>query len=253
MVLLLGLGPQAYSSFFWREVEYKRLAALHAGFNVDAIYQELGQPSIKKAVSGTGYTESIFLRKEHIVMTISDPSDSVVMYSVLSCDPDFQPTFETEARTFIRLQSVPMSETELDATQGTTERNDERIVTYVPGLTVSSPDVLVEQDPQLMSNAMRNRGYFVGISGACADLSGGGANIYQGSLLKAPSSVMDLRRRTAADFYAESYGVFGTVGELGALSVSDESGKSTGEIPVTPFHFDLPQKAADRNGTQVFG
>src|SRR6478735_952400 len=84
VVLLLGLGPQAYSSFFWREIEYRRLAALHAGFNLDAIRQELGQPSIRKSVYGTPYTESIFLRKEHMVMTISDSVDSVLLYSVLS-------------------------------------------------------------------------------------------------------------------------------------------------------------------------
>jgi hypothetical protein len=185
-------------------------------------------------------------------MTISDSVDSVLLYSVLSCDPDFKPMFETEAGTLVHLQAVPIGGAETDEDQPTVERNDLRIITYVPGLTVSSPDVLVEQDPQFMSNAMRNRAYFVGINGACADLSGAGPNVYQGPPNKAPNSLEGLRRTTAADFYAECYGAFGSVSDLGTLSVSDESGKSIGEIPITPFHFDLPHNAANRNGTAVY-
>ena len=254
LVLIVGLGPQAYNWLYWRNVEYGRLQNLHAGFGIDRIRQELGQPSIVKSIRGTKFIESIFLRDEHIVMTVHDDTGSVVIYSVLSCSPEFQPTFSTEAETDVQLQARRLTEVESKVDSSDPEPdNDARFVTFSPHLTASSPGILVEAAPQNMANSMRERGFFVGANSACADLTEGGADNFAGEVAEAPDQIKILRTTIAANFYAEVYGVFGSVGEYGDLDAYDENSKHVGRLPISPFHFDLPFKELKPDGgTKTF-
>lgn len=254
VILLLGLGPQAYDSIFWRKVEYDRLSSFHAGFNISVLYQSLGQPSIVTAVPKTSYTEAIFMRRQHLVMVISDKPGNVVLYSVTSCDPSFQPTFKTEASTAIRLLAYPLASVEVEAEDPelASKQNGQRQLSYGPPSTASSPDLLTEQDPDGMSNARRGRGYFVGINGLCADTSGLGADAFKGDLDKAPAQLQNGRNHIAANFFAETYGIYGTVSDFGAFTIATTSANPECTIYPTPLGFDLPFELYNPAGTRTF-
>ena len=262
LVLVLGLGPQAYSTLFWRRIEYGLLQSIHAGSNQEYIEQQLGVPAIVKQVSvSPRLTEEIYFRRDHLVMTITNEARETVVFSVLSCDPRFQPEFQTPGASNIVLQREPLAEAEFLPGEGSSADASDfgasRSLTYLPPLTGSSPDRLVEEGAASGSNATRARRYFLGVNGVCADtpvLGDVDTLSYVGSPERAPEGVHTLRSRTAANFYAEVT-LESTLNELGALNPMDEDYRPRSEISVdlSPHSFDLPRNQVRRSGTQTFG
>lgn len=171
LVLVLGLGPQAYQTLFWRAAEYAKLGQLHPGNSLTYLVEQLGQPSFVKPVhnSRIPLTQHLFERRDHLVMAVTNSAGEVVLLSVLSCSPDFAPTFTSPVGTAVRLQSVPLATAvQGDAAKGWVSDQYRRI-SCVPWLSASSMNQLVEEGAGV-SNASRGRAYYLGVN-ACAPTS----------------------------------------------------------------------------------
>ena len=93
LVLVLGLGPQPYSTLFWRRIEYGLLQSIHAGSNQEYIEQQLGVPAIVKQVSASPrLTEEIYFRRDHLVMTLESALNELGALNPL--DEDYRPRSE---------------------------------------------------------------------------------------------------------------------------------------------------------------
>jgi len=254
LVLIVGFGPQAYQSVFWRDVEYAQLGELHAGNSLDFVIDQLGRPAFVKQleIGSLTFQQHIFARREHLVMAVTDQADEVVLLSVLSCSPDFAPAFLSPVGTTVRLQSVPLGR----AIQGDPESgwvaDEHRRISYVPWSTASSMNQLVEEGAAV-SNASRGRAYFVGVNGACAELDslGLGQEPFAGELSAAPDPMAAARDKIAANFYAETVDLEASLGENAQLDIL-VAGEAWLGLVVSPYHFDLPLGLLTPTGTRRF-
>lgn len=264
-VLIGGLGPQAYNAVFWRSVEYNLLRDIHAGSNKAYIVDNLGPPAFITSLSEDPLlTQEIYLRRDYIVMTVSDSIGEALVYSVLSCDQSFKPVMESPGFSNVNLQTDPLSQVEAplesqDTSSGGEifDYNEVRDMIYMPPSTVSSPDMMIERGAASGSNAARVREYYMGVNGACTDSTtyGYSPNLgYVGFMEEAPPEVKALRSRVAANFYAETYNIGLEQDEYGYLHPVTKDGVVIKDtiIPVTPFHFDLPTNRYNPIGTRLF-
>ncbi|HET7724483.1 MAG TPA: ETEC_3214 domain-containing protein [Propionibacteriaceae bacterium] len=253
LVLVLGLGPQAYQTVFWREAEYAKLQQLHPGNSLTYLVAQLGEPSFVKPVhnSRIPLTQHVFERRDHLVMALTNATGEVVLLSVLSCSPDFAPTFTSPVGTTVRLQSVPLSAAITGDAEGWAS-DEYRRVSYMPWLTASSMNQMVEEGAAV-SNASRGRAYYVGVNGLCADLDslGLGEDPYSGSLKEAPDSMQRARSRIAANFYAETVDLEVALRDNAQLDVRVYDTVETGLV-VSPYHLDLPLSLTKTAGTRHF-
>ena len=248
--------PAAYETVNWRDVEYARLASLHAGYNGSYVDETLGRPTLVKTVEAPReLAQNLYIERDYVVMTIEDSSRQVLLYSVLSCSRDFQPEFLSPIRSVVSLQDRPLSEAEripnISVDQGL---NDRRLI-YMPARTVSSLNQMVEIGIQSTSNAARNQSWFVGVNGACANTSKVSDGSVVGLTDVSVPIVDEFRRTTAANFYAETaYGVGASLSEEGQLTLGDEAAPTdvyTG-VHATPFVFDLPVAFGREGTTRTF-
>ncbi|MCC6495008.1 MAG: hypothetical protein IT193_01980 [Propionibacteriaceae bacterium] len=251
LVLVLGLGPQAYRAVFWREAEYQVLAGLHAGNSLSYLVGQLGEPAfVKPALAGTQLTQHIFLRRDHLVMAVTSGAEVVVL-SVLSCDAGFAPDFVTPDDTLVQLQARPLhsAETGRDA-RPISAGAGSGLVSYAPWSTASSVNQLVVEGAAV-SNASRGRAFYFGVNGACADLDslGAGTEPYFGDLAGAPDTVEAATARSGANFYAETMDLEVALGENAQAGVLID-GQWRGGLFLSPYHFDLPTALLVPGGTR---
>lgn len=181
--------------------------------------------------------------------------DQAVVFSVMSCRPDFAPAFDTPYGSRVTLQDRPLSRAEsLDDPIADEEVNSSRWLTYVPWITGSSPNQFIESGPDTRSYVTSGKNYFVGVNGACADTDRLGlSTTYSGNLKDAPVEVALWRQRIGANFYAETYGLPSAhVDESGALVISSSINNEDTSINVTPYQLDLPPKWRNLKGTQMY-
>ncbi|MCS5720003.1 hypothetical protein N1027_17870 [Herbiconiux sp. CPCC 205763] len=248
--------PNAVNTIFWRPVEYNLLSQIHAGDSADFVTSLLGQPALVQSVPGAGLTQSIYLRRDHSVMTVADDAGRVVLYSVLSCDPEFMPTFTTPIRSTVHLQDRALGEAENVGSAPADEVLNSRQLVAVPPLSVSSPAQVAEVGIQSGSNAARTQSWFVGVNGACADLDVLAADLPLAGEQPTDASIAAVRSSTAANFYAETATeVDARLDEFGEIALGPYTSvpldKALG-LYVTPHLFDLPIDRLDQAGTRTF-
>ena len=253
LVLVLGLGPQAYRAVFWRDAEYELLAGLHAGNSLTYLIGQLGEAAfVKPALTGTELTQHIFVRRDYLVMAVTS-GDEVVVLSVLSCDAEFAPRFVTPNDTVATLQARPLSsaETERNAA-GTGVATGSRLVSYAPWSTASSVNQLIVEGAAV-SNASRGRAFYLGVNGACAntDALGAGVEPYFGDLADAPEALQGAQGRSGANFYAETMDLEVALDENAQARVLQDGQWHRG-LSLSPYHFDLPTALLVRDGNRRF-
>jgi hypothetical protein len=205
---LYAYGPAAYRFIAWRQVEYDVIENIHAGFNIAYIDEKLGKPAMVKAVTAQRpLTQYIYLRRDYVVMADVDSAGEVELYSVLSCDASFAPTFAAPDGTLITLQSQPLDHAAAwrypKEQQGDPNK---RLLAYYPRSTADSLGQELEYDAIAGTSATSGTWTFVGYNDECG--RGGDRLTADPSIWQATSPtnprVKDFRAHNAANVYAET-------------------------------------------------
>ena len=202
------------SAVQWREDAYADLERVRAGYSEAFVEDVIGRPASSAPVGESGYTTHTFALRDHWVETTTDANGTVVVMSVTSCDPRFQPGLNIGG-TIITLQDRPIADA-LRADPEARDPTDEftsgsRRIEYWPGATGSSPSMYLEWSGLGVSTASGNRAWFVGVH---PNLCLGAAaqallptRQYAGPPIRAPGSVLEFRSRVAANTYVETFGI----------------------------------------------
>jgi hypothetical protein len=95
IVALIAWLPLANDRLHPELKEYEALRALYAGASVSLFDGKLGPPSIVKAVPGEpGITKRIYVKEDYVEETVATQEGQAQLYSVLSCNQEFKPSFE---------------------------------------------------------------------------------------------------------------------------------------------------------------
>lgn len=209
---------QANSALQWRDAEYRKLRSIHAGYELAFVQAQLGVPAVVNEVGTSGFTERVFVRHDHFVQVVSDSAGRVVLYSVTSCDPSFQPTFDAEPATELQLQREPLSEVPVLDAEVAAERatlggdgthlfaDSLRRLQYQVGVTGSTPENYLEWTGP-GSHMTQLRSYFAGVNPLCVGNSQRESlpeQSYTGLLADAPAKLRNFRETFAANTYAET-------------------------------------------------
>jgi hypothetical protein len=214
-VVILAWFPQAVDTICPNLKEYKTLDTLYAGASVAQFDAKLGPPSIIKAVPAkSGITERLYVKKDYVVETLATEEGQTTMYSVLSCDSNFKPTFKSFGSE-ITLQDKPLAATSPPGQQPIE-------LHYEKPTLVGSATYYFELYTDT-SGASHGRGSGSGVNGVCGKLPD--ADDYSGPASLAPEKINDYRMSTPANFYVES---------------TEQSIRNGADNLVTPFHEDLP-------------
>jgi hypothetical protein len=271
LTLLVQFAPGTWDKIFWRPVEYSILKQLHAGYSIDYVKSKLGEPALVNSSSTVpGYRELTFVRRDYFVQTIVSGSGRVEGLTIVSCSPDFKPTFNAPDRSQVMLQAVPLAQAQIDIqanshdTSTNKDLNDGRILYYFPGLTVSSIDQYLEAGSFNGSNFQESRSFYVGISSLCIETANYqtifhlGGKVYSGPASDAPTNVAIIRRRVAANLYSElaspSYLILADDGRLALTPPGYQYGTTlvSGSFTVGPYWGDVPRVLRNAAGTQIF-
>lgn len=208
---------QANGAVQWRDAEYRKLRSIHAGYELDFVQDVLGLPAQVNELGTTGLTERVFVRRDHFVQVVTSQAGRVLMYTVTSCDPDFQPTFDAEPHTEAQLQRQSLSDVPVLDPEIERERagygdgthlfaENLRSLNYRTGVTGSTPENYWEWTGP-SSNMSQLRSYFVGVNPLCLTDSQRASvpdRPYSGGVNGAPKEVLLFRDRVAANTYAET-------------------------------------------------
>lgn len=145
-------------TFRWREQEYEKISKLRAGISIERFRELLGSPTFVRASQDGGLTESTFRGRDYWVQAIHNPTGSVVLLAVTSCDEAFRPTFEIPDRIEPKF-SVTLNEMYLTDTA----EAPSRVHYYVSGATANS----YFYDEYGLGNPGNYKTFFVGIDDAC--------------------------------------------------------------------------------------
>ncbi|MCY1220539.1 hypothetical protein D9M72_325580 [compost metagenome] len=242
LIAILAWLPQAQDTLWPNEKYYKMLGELNAGHSVARFDSELGPPTLIRvhSTSTPVLTERLYMKEQFVVSTLT-PSEGnrTMVYSVLSCNPEFQPSFHTPDGRTLQLQSKP-----LDALDGVITMSGS--LNYSPGATGSSVRLNAEMAVRIPATASSNRAYAYGVNGACGPTAlpradGSYNQEFKGTLGEAPDAVRSYRHTVAPNFYAEAYP------EDGFLDFETIIGIAS------PYHFDLPARYLNESGTRTFG
>jgi len=259
----------------WRNGEYARVTSIHAGYNFAFVESKLGFPTETRALGRTGFVERIFQRRDSFEQVVTDPTNRVVLYSVTSCSPQFQPTFEPGPGTEVRLQDHRLSDLPTGSSK-TVEAfmftDKEVTLGYTGGDTVSTPETFWEWTGPA-SNATDARSYFIGLNPLCLSRdqeeeafqsSPTVPDVFQGSPRKAPKLVTDVRNAFAANTYAETVDPLTPITAplnqvVVAKSIPDQLACSTtgadpkgrcSTVTIGAFVIDLPPGLANQGSTR---
>jgi hypothetical protein len=253
--------PTIQSQLAWRQVEYSKIAQLHAGESVAFVTGVLGKPAIVHGFgSAPKLIESLYLRRDYNVMVLGDAAGRAVILSVMSCDKDFQPSFQTPGGTTITLQKAPLNRAEVSDIPAqkhrTAEINDERRLVYAPAFTGSSLDQAIETGAGSGTDAARTQSWWVGVNGACGSTAALATANISGATKASVPAVAAYRKHTAANFYAESaVAVDAEITSEGNLYLDQYGAKPEDgdtDVFVTPFSFDMPIASLNHGGTRTF-
>lgn len=224
-VAILALIPQARDTVAPNLKEYETLRSLYAGASVSFFDAKLGPPSIVSPLGlEKGTMERLYVKKDYVVETLATTEGKTTLFSVLSCDPGFQPTFGD-----ITLQSETLATMRHGA--------DPQLLYYDHPGTAGGPEFFFEQlyDVAGYSN-YRGAGYGVNRGHGCGDLPDNDVESFKGGVTDAPQGIKDYRARTPANFYVETYG----------RSFAGLNGETEPFFLVTPKPVDLPPNWPER-------
>jgi hypothetical protein len=131
--LLVQFAPGVWDKIFWRRVEYSILSQLHAGYSIDYVKAKLGEPALVDTSPMTpGYRALTFIRHDYFVQTIVNGSGRIEALTIVSCSPDFKPTFNAPDQSQVTLQAVPLAEVEAISRDTSINKsiNDDRTLQY---------------------------------------------------------------------------------------------------------------------------
>jgi hypothetical protein len=217
-LVIVDAYPRARDTLAWREAEYRKLNAIHAGYDADFVELLLGVPTQSQAIPGTEYRESIYVRREHFVQSVEDGSGRIVLMTVTSCSPKFQPYFTIFDGLDVRLQDRPLEDT-IDNAVGGPLTAEERQLGYEPGGTGSSPTMFWESTGP-SSTASRGRTWFFGVNPLCisdAQRAQTPSERFFGGAADAPESAQAFRKRFAANTYGEVVDLLPAISDLGMI------------------------------------
>ena len=205
---LAAYGPAAYRLLEWRAVEYDIIENIHAGFNIAYVDAQLGKPALVKAVSAQRpLTQYIYVRRDYVVMADADSAGEVELYSVLSCDASFAPTFSAPNGTLVSLQSQPLAHAAAWRYPEDHQVDpNKRLLAYFPRSTADSLGQELEYDSDAGTSATSGTWTFVGYNDECgrgADSLAADRSIWQTTSPSNPR-VTAFRAHNAANLYAET-------------------------------------------------
>ncbi len=224
-LVIVDAYPRARDTLDWRGVEYRKLAALHAGYDASYAERLFGAPTQSRALAGTDYSEDIYVRRDHYVQLVEDGAGRIVLMSVTSCSPDFRPRFTISRDSSVTLQTRPLQ----DSTRASASNQlsgEERDLGYEPGGTGSSPTMYWESTGQ-GSTASRGRTWFFGVNPLCltpAQYREIPGEEYFGPSEEAPQEALAFRRKYAANTYAEVVDLTPAMSDLGMLYLPPSDG-----------------------------
>ncbi|WP_457971590.1 ETEC_3214 domain-containing protein [Arthrobacter sp. D1-17] len=212
---LAGLGGALVAIFAWFPMardtlwpnlkEYEIVSSLHAGYSVDAFDAVLGPPSIVMEREDDGTTKRLYVKDNYVVQTVALPSKQTVLYSVLSCDLGFQPTFTKFGK------SITLNVASMAAQSTGSNGPDAPVKLYYAaqdevGIMNAEKfhwrvEVLSED-----TDGSQSRGIGFGVNTVCTAAGQPATTVnYQGPLDEAPEEVKNFRAATAPNFYVETY------------------------------------------------
>lgn len=225
IVAILAWLPLARDTVAPSLKEYETLRTLYAGASVSFFDAKLGPPSIVSPLGlEKGTMERLYVKKDYVVETLATAEGETTLFSVLSCNPSFKPTFGD-----ITLQSESLATVQHGA--------GPQLLFYEHPGTAGGPEFFFEMmyDVAGYTN-YRGAGYGVNRGHRCGDLPDNDVESYRGSETEAPQGIKDYRTRTPANFYVETYG----------RSFAGLNGETEPFFLVTPTPVDLPPHWPER-------
>jgi hypothetical protein len=178
--------------------EYETLKALYAGASVSLFDGKLGPPSIVRAVATEpGITERLYVKNDYVVQTLATAEGETKLYSVLSCSPNFKPSF-TGLGGRVTLQDKPLAE------QMRPGQEPQNLYFLDPAVAINRIYFELAIDASAPSHY---RGYGYGVNTACSTGSKGAplSGPYEGPLPGAPQQFKSYRATVPANFYVEAW------------------------------------------------
>jgi hypothetical protein len=168
----------------------------------------LGEATSQRELDGSPWTHSVFVKQRYAVSATSDAEGQVVVFSVLSCDPQLKPQFTTNSQTVVLLNDQPL--TAAETFPGESPRADapdlnDRILHYQNGGSGRQMSQYLELTRDGERSGNNYHLYALGVSGECNDdnLPDLNSSPYRGSVSVAPSSVQEFRGTNAPNFYTD--------------------------------------------------
>lgn len=226
-LVIIDAYPRARDTLDWRSVEYRKLAALHAGYDSSYAERLFGTPTQSRSVQGTDYSEAIYVRRDYYVQLVEDSAGRIVLMSVTSCSPDFRPRFTISSDTAVSLQTLPLGDTPKVPTDDLLSGAG-RELGYEPGGTGSSPTMYWESTGQ-GSTASRGRTWFFGVNPLCLSseqFDSMPSEEYFGPAAEAPEEAKAFRRTFGANTYAEVVDLTPATSDLGMVYLPPSDGGS---------------------------
>jgi hypothetical protein len=210
-IIALLVGPaisDALTKPSQEETTRSLLSSLHAGDTVASFTAALGEATSQRELEGSPWTHSVFVKQRYAVSATSDAEGQVVVFSVLSCDPQLKLQFTTNSQTVVLLNDQPL--TAAETFPGESPRADapdlnDRILHYQNGSTGQQVSQYLELTRDQERSGNNYHLYALGVSGQCNDDNLPDLNFspYTGSVADAPSSIQEFRGNTDPNFYTD--------------------------------------------------
>ena len=226
VLVVVDAYPRAMNTLLWRQHQYGILRQIHAGYDLDFAQDLLGVPTQSQALGQTADREFTYVRRDHYVQIVADAADRIVLYSVTSCDVDFQPSFSIGSGTLVAtLQDRPLADTPVreGGGDGPDDRwlfsETARQLGYQPGATGSTPEMYWESTGP-GSTASTFRSWFVGVNPLCVSdgqLPELPRDRHFGPASLATEAIQQFRHRFSANLYAEVVDLNPAINEMGQI------------------------------------
>jgi hypothetical protein len=184
------------------------LSSLHAGDTVASFTAALGEVTSQRELEGSPWTHSVFVKQRYAVSATSDAEGQVVVFSVLSCDPQLKPQFTTNSQTVVLLndQSLALAETfPVESPPADAPDLNDRILHYQNEGSGRQMSQFLELTRDGERSGNNYHLYALGVSGQCNGDSLPDLNFspHTGAVADAPSSVQEFRASNPPNFYTD--------------------------------------------------
>jgi hypothetical protein len=184
------------------------LSGLHAGDTMASFTDALGEATSQRQLEGSPWTHSVFVKQRYAVSATSDAEGQVVVFSVLSCDPQLKPQFTTNSQTVVLLNDQPLTLAEtfpVESPPADAPDLNDRILHYQNEGSGRQMSQFLELTRDGERSGNNYHLYALGVSGQCNGDSLSDLNFspYTGAVADAPSSVQEFRASNPPNFYTD--------------------------------------------------